>query len=151
MVLAPFYRDRHPDHAASGHLVKEAVYLAGVKKVGSGGVFRPERLFHYMIHQPFTPSFIVDITTVWQRKNANTLDWQPLTTFGSKGSGEGEFKSPIGLRLLDDLTVWVADSGNSRLSIWQRCGVARKTRPVSRAAAADSRTPNSKRHGSAQV
>jgi len=58
--------------------------------------------------------------TVWQRKNANTLDWQPLTTFGSKGSGEGEFKSPIGLRLLDDLTVWVADSGNSRLSIWQR-------------------------------
>ena len=58
--------------------------------------------------------------SVWSRPNAKSLDWEPLTTFGTKGSGDGEFKLPIGLRLLDDLTVWVADSGNSRLSVWTR-------------------------------
>ena len=70
LVLAPYGLDRHPDHEAAGRLVREACFYAGVPAVGQGTPFRPERLYSYMIHTPFLPSFIVDITEVWNRKMA---------------------------------------------------------------------------------
>lgn len=68
LVLTPYGEDKHPDHAATGRLVREAAFLAGVEKLGTGKIHRPKRLFHYMIHHPFTPSFVVDISSVWSRK-----------------------------------------------------------------------------------
>ncbi len=68
LVLAPYGEDKHPDHAATGRLVREASFLSGIEKLGRGKIHRPERLIHYMIHQPFTPSFVVDISSVWSRK-----------------------------------------------------------------------------------
>jgi len=68
ILLAPYPEDRHPDHAAAGTLVREASFLAGVGKVGDGPAHRPGRLYHYMVHHPFMPSFVVDITAVWDRK-----------------------------------------------------------------------------------
>lgn len=68
VVLAPYWHDRHPDHEAVGRLVREACFYAGVAMVGSQKPFRPERVYYYMIHTPFTPSFVVDITPVWDRK-----------------------------------------------------------------------------------
>jgi bacillithiol biosynthesis deacetylase BshB1 len=68
IVLAPYWSDRHPDHEEAGRLIRRACFLAGVAAVGRGRVHRPERLFHYMTHSPFVPSFIMDITSVWERK-----------------------------------------------------------------------------------
>jgi N-acetylglucosamine malate deacetylase 1 len=68
VVLAPYWVDRHPDHEASGQLVRAACYYAGVATVGNGKPHRPERVYYYMSHTPFTPSFVVDITAVWDRK-----------------------------------------------------------------------------------
>ena len=70
VVLAPYPEDRHPDHAAAGRLAREACFLAGVGRVGEGERHRPARLYHYMVHQPFTPSFVVDVSSVWDRKMA---------------------------------------------------------------------------------
>src|SRR5438094_231629 len=63
IVLAPYWSDRHPDHAAAGKLVREATFYAGVTKVGTGRPYRPQRVFYYMIHRPFSPSFVVDVST----------------------------------------------------------------------------------------
>jgi N-acetylglucosamine malate deacetylase 1 len=68
IVLAPYPEDRHPDHAAAGRLVREGSFMAGVRKIGEGDPHRPRRLFHYMVHHPFTPSVVVDISAVWDRK-----------------------------------------------------------------------------------
>jgi bacillithiol biosynthesis deacetylase BshB1 len=68
VVLAPYPEDRHPDHAAAGRLVREAAFLSGVEKVGAGEPHRPARLYHYMVHHPFAPSFVIDISAVWGRK-----------------------------------------------------------------------------------
>jgi DNA-binding beta-propeller fold protein YncE len=47
--------------------------------------------------------------------------WAPSTTFGSYGSGEDELDEPRGVAIsADQLTAWVADFGNSRVSIWNR-------------------------------
>lgn len=70
IVLAPYWEDRHPDHAAAGKLVREACFFAGVRKMGAGPPFRPERAYHYMIHQPFEPTFVIDVSAVWTRKMA---------------------------------------------------------------------------------
>ena len=68
VILAPYWKDRHPDHEATGRLVREASFYAGVATIGEGRPHRPERLFYYMINQQFKPSFIVDISSVWQSK-----------------------------------------------------------------------------------
>jgi bacillithiol biosynthesis deacetylase BshB1 len=69
-VLAPHVLDRHPDHEAAGRLVREACFEAGLAKVGEGPPHRPGRLFHYMAHSPFEPSFVVDCSQVWDEKRA---------------------------------------------------------------------------------
>lgn len=70
IILSPYWQDRHPDHAATGKLVKDAFFLAGVSAVGLGKAYRPQRLYHYVLHHPFEPSFIVDISPVWEQKIA---------------------------------------------------------------------------------
>lgn len=68
LVLAPYPEDRHPDHAAGGKLVREACFLAAVGKFSSGSPHRPAALYHYMLHHPLIPSFVVDVSAVWPRK-----------------------------------------------------------------------------------
>jgi bacillithiol biosynthesis deacetylase BshB1 len=83
IVLTPYPEDRHPDHAAAGRLVREASFLAGVGKVGEGPPHRPDRVYHYMLHHPFPPSFVVDVSAVWERK------MQAIEAYGSQfGSQE---------------------------------------------------------------
>lgn len=90
-VLAPYpYEDRHPDHAAAGRLVREACFLAGVGRWGTGSPHRPTQLYHYMLHHPFAPTFVVDVTPVWeQRTNA-------LAAYASQfGGSAGERRTAI--------------------------------------------------------
>jgi bacillithiol biosynthesis deacetylase BshB1 len=65
LVLAPYPEDRHPDHVETARLVRRSLFLAGVGKVGRGAPHRIERLLHYSIQQPFAPSLVFDITSVW--------------------------------------------------------------------------------------
>jgi N-acetylglucosamine malate deacetylase 1 len=68
VVLTPYPEDRHPDHAAAGRLAREACFFAAVRRIGEGDPHRVARLYHYMAHQPFTPTFVVDVSEVWDRK-----------------------------------------------------------------------------------
>lgn len=65
LVLAPYHEDRHPDHTEAARLIKRSVFFSGVGEVGGGQPHRVERLLHYCIHQPFTPSLVFDVTSVW--------------------------------------------------------------------------------------
>ncbi len=42
-----------------------------------------------------------------------------LTSFGSKGSGPGQFSYPIAIAIGDDGSIFVADFGNNRIQKWQ--------------------------------
>jgi N-acetylglucosamine malate deacetylase 1 len=71
VLLAPFPRDRHPDHAAAGALARDAAYLAGIGKYSLGrDPHRPASVHHYMLHQPFEPTFVVDVGPTWERRRA---------------------------------------------------------------------------------
>jgi bacillithiol biosynthesis deacetylase BshB1 len=67
-VLAPYWKDRHPDHENAGQLIREACFYAGVASTGRGRPHRPESMYYYMVHSPFEPSFVMDITPVWEQK-----------------------------------------------------------------------------------
>lgn len=104
-VLAPYGQDRHPDHMAASKLVEEACFLAGVRKIGTGPPHRPERIYYYMIHRPFTPSFVLDISTVWDRKMAAVTAYK--SQFQADGSGpETAISRPDFLRLVEARAIF---------------------------------------------
>lgn len=70
LVLSPASSDRHPDHGRAHRLVAAAAFYSGLAKRGQGEPFRPAAVFSYMQHDPFEPSFIVDVSPVWDRKLA---------------------------------------------------------------------------------
>jgi len=72
VLLAHHVEDLHPDHAAAGALAREAWYLSGLARLAPAGqtAKRPARLYHFMGHVPFDPTFVVDIGSVWEQKLA---------------------------------------------------------------------------------
>ncbi|HNW59497.1 MAG TPA: bacillithiol biosynthesis deacetylase BshB1 [bacterium] len=69
LVFAPYWETRHPDHAHCSHLVREAGFFAGLKKIETGQPqFRPQRLVYYCEHYHFTPSFVVDVSETFERR-----------------------------------------------------------------------------------
>lgn len=71
VVLGPPAADRHPDHERAHRLVRDATFYAGLTRRAPGlDPHRPGAVFSYMQHHSFEPSFIVDVTTVWDLKLA---------------------------------------------------------------------------------
>lgn len=72
LILAPAPEDRHPDHGRAHRLVIDAAFYAGLRKRAPelGAPYRPAAVFSYMQHNPFSPSFVVDVTDTWERKLA---------------------------------------------------------------------------------
>lgn len=71
IILVPYWHDRHPDHINCSHLVREAAFYAGVKKIATDQEhFRPAGVIYFPGLYDFTPSFIVDITPAQERKLA---------------------------------------------------------------------------------
>jgi len=75
IVLASSKNDRHPDHGRAGDLIEEACFLSGLKKIESvdndGTVqenWRPKYIFHFIQDRYYTPSFVYDITAVFDIK-----------------------------------------------------------------------------------
>lgn len=70
LILAPSASDRHPDHSRSWQLVQSASFYAGLRNrhPEGGPPYRPGAVFSYMQHDPFEPSFIVDVSSVWETK-----------------------------------------------------------------------------------
>jgi len=69
LALIPFWRDRHPDHENSYKLLKDAIFISGLKKFKTGlDSYRPNVVINYMLHYEFKPSFIVDISRYYNKK-----------------------------------------------------------------------------------
>lgn len=69
VILAPYAEDRHPDHSASSRLVQAACFWSGVTRYGDNQApHRPHRLINYFLHWEGPVSFIVDISSTFDRK-----------------------------------------------------------------------------------
>lgn len=69
IILAPYFKDRHPDHERCSRLVREANFYSGVKKYpAEGEAYRAQKLYYYMANTEFQPSFIMDISEHFEGK-----------------------------------------------------------------------------------
>jgi bacillithiol biosynthesis deacetylase BshB1 len=69
IVFTNYPENNHPDHTASGPLVAEASYLAGLPKLeASFEPHRPNRVLYYLVPHKVAPSFIVDVTPFHEKK-----------------------------------------------------------------------------------
>lgn len=89
IVYAPYWISRHPDHEKASHLVREAAYLSGLKKLKTDQEsYRPYRVIYYQTRFEFKPSFIVDISDFHAQKIKSVLSYksqfyhQDRTEFG---------------------------------------------------------------------
>lgn len=94
ILLTPTPDDRHPDHGRAHRLVADAAFYAGLVKraPNHGEAFRPGALFSYMQHDPFEPSFVVDVSSVWQKKLASLACYPSQLYQGEKDDGKGPGK-----------------------------------------------------------
>ena len=92
LVLAPSPEDRHPDHRRAYRLVRDACFYAGLEKRSPdlGAAHRPSAMFSYMQHDvSFVPSFIVDVSSTWDRK-MSSLDAYSSQLHPSGPASEGD-------------------------------------------------------------
>lgn len=69
-VLAPYWRDRHPDHAAAGQIVRNSRLFCILKKSASPDPpHKPKAFLYFPLHHPHArASFVVDVSAVYERK-----------------------------------------------------------------------------------
>ena len=70
LVLAPDSRERHPDHEHAALLVRDACYLSGLAKLGTGTEpHRPSavlRYFDFLVHR--MPEIVIDVSESFEAK-----------------------------------------------------------------------------------
>ncbi len=69
IVLAPYWEDRHPDHAAAGLMVRNsALYCALKKSEDAQPPFLPKMFLYYPLHKSVTPTIVVDTSELFAKK-----------------------------------------------------------------------------------
>jgi bacillithiol biosynthesis deacetylase BshB1 len=70
VVILPYWRARHPDHAISATLGAEACFLSGLKRIDTGTEpHRPFKIVYASLYADVRPSFIVDITPFIEQRH----------------------------------------------------------------------------------
>ena len=71
LVVAPHRPDPHPDHVEASHLIERACYVSGLARFpASGERHRPRLLLFALYRSLAAPHLVVDVSSVWERKNA---------------------------------------------------------------------------------
>lgn len=71
VVIAPSLMGKHPDHSVSAKLIRDACFVAGLKKVEPDvPVHRPRKVIHCLAYREdnIKPTFVVDISDVFEQK-----------------------------------------------------------------------------------
>ena len=71
IVIAPALTGRHPDHGITAQLVRDACFIAGLKKIAPDTpVHRPVKVVHCLAYREdnVKPTFVVDISDAFEQK-----------------------------------------------------------------------------------
>lgn len=79
VLLFPHWLERHPDHEHAHRLCREAWFYSGLEKIPTTlngkkqEPFRPKKYFHFMQKYEFQPTFIVDVSDVYETKKRSLI------------------------------------------------------------------------------
>jgi bacillithiol biosynthesis deacetylase BshB1 len=68
-IAIPYWSDRHPDHVAASRVLTDAVFNSGLRRYEPAiAPWKPERVCYYFINDSAPPSFVIDVSGVYERK-----------------------------------------------------------------------------------
>jgi N-acetylglucosamine malate deacetylase 1 len=97
VVIIPYWEARHPDHYRAGELSYESCFLAGLKKLDQyTDPHRPYKVIYSSIYAQVNPSFVVDISSQFERRMAALLSYR--SQYGAVEQGSGLFPAEQEIR-----------------------------------------------------
>jgi bacillithiol biosynthesis deacetylase BshB1 len=97
IVLAPYWEDQHPDHAAVGRVIEHAAWLCGAPKYDPKSAkdvaahdrlpYRPKLVLYYNNRYQIVPDLIFDISAEMKQKLELVKCYQTQFGPGAKGAG----------------------------------------------------------------
>ena len=101
VIAAPYWVDRHPDHEAASRLLTEAVFNSGLRRYEAAGEsWRPEWICYYFINDGVPPSFLVDVSELYERKRA-ALDCHSTQFQRPSGAAATRLNAPTFRQLVE--------------------------------------------------
>jgi N-acetylglucosamine malate deacetylase 1 len=70
-VAVPYWDDRHPDHRAASEALTQAIFKAALRRYAAEGEpWRVETVSYYFINDSAKPSFVIDVSDQYDKKQA---------------------------------------------------------------------------------
>lgn len=116
IVILQHWEQRHPDHAAASRLIYDAAFVAGLKNYRPelGPAFRPQKLIYSVTMteaRDIQPTFVVDITSVWEQKLT------AIGAFQSQFKAASDEKGPLPLDLFRESIELSARRHGQRIGV----------------------------------
>ncbi len=90
VVILPYWRARHPDHAIVAPLGYDACFLSGLAKIETGTKpHRPFKIVYASLYADVRPSFIVDITPFIEQRHAALMAYR--SQYANQAAGSALF------------------------------------------------------------
>jgi bacillithiol biosynthesis deacetylase BshB1 len=68
-VAVPYWEDRHPDHVAASQVLRVAAFRSALRRYETAlAPWRPDWVCYYFINDGAPPSFVIDVSSHYQRK-----------------------------------------------------------------------------------
>jgi bacillithiol biosynthesis deacetylase BshB1 len=70
LLVAPYWKDSHPDHSVTGELAHQGAFIAGLRHYPGldGDPWRPGTILYWASHYDIRPSFVVDTSAYHERR-----------------------------------------------------------------------------------
>jgi len=70
-IAIPYWDDRHPDHRGASETLTQAAFKAALRRYeAAGDPWRVESVSYYFINHSVLPSFVIDVTAQYPKKQA---------------------------------------------------------------------------------
>ena len=101
-IAIPHWEDRHPDHGNASRLLRQAIFRAGLRRVVTADEpWRPEWVCHYFINDAAPPSFVVDVSAVYEIKRQALACHRTQFSPAAGDAVETRLTSPLFLQLVE--------------------------------------------------
>lgn len=96
-VILPYWEARHPDHFHAGAISFDASFLAGLRKLEPDTEpHRPRKVIYSSMYANVVPSFVVDITTQFERRMESLFCYR--SQYGDQGESSDLFPDTTEIR-----------------------------------------------------
>ncbi len=120
IVLANAITDRHPDHGKGADVVRDAIFIAGLRRVETdiNGVqqqpWRPKVVYHYIQNNYINPDIIVDISEHWDAKLASIKAFKSQFFDPNSNEPQSFISSPEFMAFLESRSMEFGHAINSK-------------------------------------